>query len=83
MTLNILEINMETFTLIGSMKFFDTKSKIHVSKEEGSASTSLCGRDFGFNWELFLINGKDTKHFTKFEIKNISIICKQCLKSIK
>lgn len=71
---------MMTYTLIGCTKWF-VDFKVHVSKDHGSASESLCGRRLGFDWCLVSITGKqndEERLVTKEEALRIKSLCKIC-----
>jgi hypothetical protein len=70
------------YTLISSIVYFDTKSKIHICKENGTVN-ALCGKQLGFNYEPHrLTDCGELEQFTKNQLNNMLSICKICLNKI-
>ena len=65
-----------------SIVYFDTKSKIHICKEEATVDT-LCGKRLGFNYEPHrLTDCGELEKFTKYQLNKMVSICKICLNKI-
>ena len=79
----IIDAENKQYTLISSIVYFDTKSKIHVAKENETVGT-LCGYNLGFNFEPQKIDGSsEVEKYSKKDILNCISICKKCLNKLK
>lgn len=73
-------IKETTYSLIGSIIYFDNKSKIHIALDD--TVNTICGKHLGFAYEPHTQYGEIVK-YTFDELLTKSDICKSCIKSLQ